>query len=75
MEGPAFSQGLYVVNVSENFAGNGPILSLRATGGENLVYNFHNSQNSLSAGIFQIDMLSGDITVKSPLDRYFIFLI
>lgn len=68
-QGPVFSQAVYVVNVSENFAGGSPILSLRASGQDNLLYSIHNAQSVMSLKIFKIDSLTGDITIKEPLDR------
>ncbi|XP_077287800.1 fat-like cadherin-related tumor suppressor homolog [Arctopsyche grandis] len=68
-EGPVFSQSVFVVNVSENFAGGSPVLSLRAFGQDNLLYSLYNARSPTSLNVFKIDSITGDVTIREPLDR------
>lgn len=74
-DGPTFSQNVFVVNVSESYAGGSPILSLRAVEQDNLLYSIYNARNPSSMNIFKIDATSGDISIKKPLDRFCFHLI
>lgn len=69
-QGPVFSQNSYLVNVSENFSSKEPILRLRATGRDNLLYSILNARSITSLNLFKVDSLTGDLTIKEPLDRY-----
>ena len=70
---PEFSGGpTFEVEVAENAMVGSKVIRLNVTDGDErqkVFFGFHSSQHVSSLSKFRIDPMTGDVTVKQPLDR------
>lgn len=70
---PEFSEPTYRVEISENVVEKGePVLQLHAQDldeDKRVFYSLHNAQSQASLRIFQVDSLTGTVSLNEPLDR------
>ncbi|XP_064610099.1 protocadherin Fat 1-like isoform X2 [Liolophura sinensis] len=69
---PVFSQTLYIGQVSESAEVGTSVLEVTATDldkDNKLLYTIHGAANRVSMEMFQINSLTGQISVKEPLDH------
>lgn len=69
---PEFTEEQYSVSVSESAAPGTHLVELHATDADvssQLVYSVHSAQSVASLQLFDLDHLTGLVTLASPLDR------